>query len=94
MIESPLIQELRAEFRHDAQVESVLHLLQQRFGAVGPAIAAGLVQVKREEQLLRLLVDAANCASLQAFEERLHEELPAAPPPSTRGKRRARKTAE
>ena len=31
MIESPLIQELRAEFRHDAQVEMMLLQLQGRF---------------------------------------------------------------
>src|SRR5262249_15757745 len=94
MIESPLIQELRDEFRRDSKVEDILHLLQERFGPAGPAIAAGLAQVKTDTQLLRLLLDAAHCASVQKFEERLRAELPQPPAPSTRGKRRPRKSAE
>jgi len=91
MIESPLIQEIGAEFARGAYVKSILEFLQKRFSTVPPAIAAGLEQVKDEEKLFRLVGQAALCASLQAFEDVLHQELPAPPPPSTRGKRRSRK---
>lgn len=91
MIESPLIQEIGDEFARVRSVRITLHILQGRFGPVEPSITAGLEQVKEEEKLLRLALDAATCASLQHFEERLREELPVPPPASTRGKRRSRK---
>ena len=55
------------------------------------SIPAGLAQVKEEEKLTRLTTQVATCASLQAFEEALRQELPAPPPASTRGKKRSRK---
>jgi hypothetical protein len=91
MIESPLIQEIVSESERAGQVKGTIHLLEQKFGAVGPNISAGLAQLKDEEKILRLLLDAATCKSLQRFEERLREELPSPAPPSTRGKRRSRK---
>jgi hypothetical protein len=94
MIESPLIQEIGAEFERAGQVEVILHILQGRFGAVGPDITAGLAQVKEKEKIMPLSLHAAICSSLQAFEERLRQELPAPAPVSTRGKRRSRKAAE
>ena len=94
MIESPLIQELGAEFERAGHVKMVLHILEQRFGPAGPNITAGLAQTKEEEKLLRLSVHAGNCTSLEDFERHLREELPPPAPASTRGKRRPRKSSE
>jgi hypothetical protein len=90
MIESPLIQEIVAESARAGRVKTLLGVLEARFGSVTPAVTAGLEQVKEEEQLARLTPQAALCPSLQAFEDSLRREL-AAPPASTRGKRRSRK---
>jgi predicted transposase YdaD len=94
MMQSPLIQEIVSESERTGQVKAILHLLQKKFGPAGPSISAGLAQVKEEEKLLGLLVHATNCASLQDFDKRLREELSAAAPISTRGKRRPRKHSE
>ena len=91
MIESPLIQRIVSESALAGQVEMLVHILQGRFGSVGPAVTAGLAQVKEKEKIMRLSLHAATCLSLQHFEERLREELAAPAPPSTRGKRRPRK---
>jgi hypothetical protein len=91
MIESPLIQEIVSESARVTRVKDTLDILETRFKAVTPTITAGLEQVKEEEKLLRLMRQAVVCASLQAFEEALRQELPAMPPASTRGKRRSRK---
>jgi predicted transposase YdaD len=94
MIESPLIQEIVEESERAGRLKATRDVLETRFGAVTPAVTAGLEQVKEEERLVRLTRHAVTCASLQAFEERLREELPAPAPASTRGKRRVRKAAE
>jgi hypothetical protein len=92
MIESPLIQNLVEESMRTGQVKLIVGILQDKFGAVGPAIEAGLAQVKDGAKLMRLGVHAATCPSLQAFEGALREELPRQPPASTRGRRRPRKS--
>jgi hypothetical protein len=91
MIESPLIQEIVAESKLEERVGAILDVLRERFGAVTPAVTAGLEQVKEKEKLVRLTRHAVTCASLQQFEERLRAELPPPRPASTRGKRRSRK---
>src|SRR5207237_1092036 len=91
IIETPLIKEIGAEFARAASVKATLVVLEERFGAVPPAITAGMEQVKGEDKLLRLTRQAVGCASLQAFEVVLRWELPAPPPASTRGKRKPRK---
>jgi hypothetical protein len=94
MIESPLIQEIGAEFARAERVKTTLDFLEARFGSVGPTISAGLAQVKGQDKLVRLTRLAASCPNLQAFEDALRQELPAPPPTSTRGKRRSRKPPE
>jgi hypothetical protein len=94
MIESPLIREIVDESRREERTRSILAFLEERFGAVPPTITAGLEQVKEMDRLARLTRRAAVCASLQAFEDSLREELPKPPPPSTRGKRRPKKAGE
>jgi hypothetical protein len=94
MIESPLIQEIVEESKRTGQVKLIVGMLQTKFGPVGPTIESGLALVKEDEKILRLGIRAGDCASLQAFEDALREELPKPPPASTRGKRRTRKSAE
>jgi hypothetical protein len=91
MIESTLIQELLAESRVGERLTTILQVLRVRFGDVPPTVTAGLEQVKDYEKLVRLTDHASVCPSLQAFEERVREELPQPAPASTRGKRRPRK---
>jgi hypothetical protein len=91
MIESPLIDEIVAESRQAGRRIAVLRVLTARFGTVGPAVAAGLEQVKDNEKLDRLTDQAALCPTLDDFEASLRQELPAPPAASTRGKRRSRK---
>ncbi len=94
MIESPLIREIVEESRREEDVEVILHILKGKFGPVGPAIPAGLAQVKAKAKLMRLSLHAATCGSLKDFEQHLREELPPPAPASTRGKRRSRKASE
>ncbi len=94
LIESPLIREIVDESERTARVKSMLESLEERFGVVPPPITAGLEQVKEIDRLSRLNRRAAVCASLQAFEDSLLDELPKPPPASTRGKRRPKKSAE
>ena len=94
MIESTLIQEIIDETKQEERVQTTLDSLDERFGAVPPVIAAGLQQVKEMDRLARLSRRASVCASLQAFEDSLREELPKPPPASTRGKRRPKKAGE
>jgi hypothetical protein len=75
-------------------VKAIGAVLETRFQSVPAALTAGLEQVKDAAKLDRLTRQAVTCPSLQAFEEALRQELPAPPPPSTRGKRRSRKPAE
>jgi hypothetical protein len=94
MIESPLLQEIIAESQRSGRVKTLIDVLEDRFGSVTPTITAGLEQVKARERLRRLTTQVVLCKSLHAFEDALLEELPKPTPPSTRGKRRSRKTAE
>ena len=94
MIESPLIQEIADKSERTGRVQTMLQFLTRRFGVVTPTITAGLEQVKEMERLVRLTDQAADCASLQAFENSVREELPKPPPTSMRGKRRPKKSGE
>jgi hypothetical protein len=91
MLKSPLLQKIGADFERAGQVEALLRLLKERFGPVGPEIEAGLALLKEKEKILGLMLPAATCASLQAFADRLRQELTPPAPASTRGKRRLRK---
>jgi hypothetical protein len=91
--ESPLIQEIGEEFHRAGQVKFILYQLKERFGPVGPDIPAGLARLTEEKKLLRLSLHAMTCKTLQAFADRLREQLPPQAQASTRGKRRSRKSS-
>ncbi len=65
----PPIKELTAESARATHVKNILRVLSKRFGAAPPAVAAGLAQVKEEDQFERLLDLAVTCASLPHFED-------------------------
>jgi hypothetical protein len=86
MIESPLIQDIVEKARQTEWAENTARTLRVRFEQVTPTITAGLEQVKQRENRERLTDAAVTCASLEAFEAALRQELPKPPPASTRRK--------
>jgi hypothetical protein len=94
MIESPVLRRIVEESERKGLVKAILRFLETRFGSLTPMITAGLEQVKEEKKLVRLVDQAASCASLHAFEDAMRQELPTPPPASTRGNRRSRKPPE
>ncbi len=91
MIESPLIQSIVEEAERRGIVKLIVLTLEHRFGPAGLATEPCLAQVKDEEKLLRLNVQAVTCPNLEAYENALRKELSREPPASTRGRRRSRK---
>jgi hypothetical protein len=78
MIESPLIQELEAEFTQKATQkamhESILFFLEGRFGPVPEDIRAAVQHIQGQSALRAMTSLAARCADLDAF----RRELPSA----------------
>jgi predicted transposase YdaD len=81
MIESPLLDQLRAEFGAEARAEGraeghaqgrakdILLILRRRFGSVGDETEAALRSVRSDERLDDLLNRALDCDSLVAFDQ-------------------------
>ena len=67
MIESPLIQELEAEFTHKAKQESILLVLEGRFGPVPEDIRTAVQRVQDTPALRATTLLAARCPDLDAF---------------------------
>ena len=67
MIESPLITELLAK----RMQEAIVKLLKHRFGKVPPDVIAHLRSVVNEKKLDQLLLNANDCATIEAFREYL-----------------------
>lgn len=67
MIESPLLQKMRAETLHQA----ILDFLKGRFGSVPRDVTRHLRNVPDEKKLRQLSVFAGQCPDLQAFREAL-----------------------
>jgi hypothetical protein len=67
IIESPLIQELRARWRQ----QDILRFLTGRFGNVPPEIVTALQAITEEARLNDLVDWAARCPDLEAFRARL-----------------------
>jgi len=75
MIESPLIDELREEFREqfhaEARAGDILRLLVRRFGPMPGGVEREVHALRSDERLDDLLFAAAECPDLAAFEARL-----------------------
>jgi hypothetical protein len=69
MIESPLIQELEAEFTSKAMHESILLFLEGRFGPVPEDVRATVQRVQGKSALRALTSLAARCPDIDAFRQ-------------------------
>jgi hypothetical protein len=67
MIESPMLQKMRAETLHEA----ILDLLKDRFGTVSLDVTNRLREVLDEKKLRKLIKIGAKCADLKGFREAL-----------------------
>ena len=70
MIESPLLDELKAEWTIEARRRDILEILEGRFGAVAQALEAELKSVA-DNRLGDLLLLAATCRTLASFRKKL-----------------------
>ena len=77
MIESPLIQELEAEFTYKAKQESILVVLEARFGPVSENIRTAVQRVQDESALVALTQRAARCPDLDEFRRGLSADAKA-----------------
>jgi hypothetical protein len=75
MIESPVLQELIAEQRAEAKVqtqhEAILDVLEARFGPVPAEVRSSLMRVTGEQRLRELIRQAAQCPDLDTFRHHL-----------------------
>ncbi len=76
MIDSPLIRELMAENTQQIRREDIVQFLKGRFGTVPDALAARVKSVRKKKELDALILFAAQCPDLAAFEARLPVERP------------------
>jgi len=67
MIESPLVQQWKAETLHEA----ILDLLKDRFGTVPRDVTKQLREIVNERKLRRLNLRAAKCRDMESFREAL-----------------------
>jgi hypothetical protein len=79
MIESPLLQELKAEWTQEAKiegkieakVEDLMTFLVGRFGSKAKALETEIRTINDEARLQELVEQAATCRTLESFRERL-----------------------
>jgi hypothetical protein len=71
MIESPLIDELKAEWTRETLVKAVIDILAARFGAKAEALENKLKGIEEEARLKELVRDAATCRTISSFRKRL-----------------------
>ena len=63
MIESPLVQQWKAESLHEA----ILAVLKERFGAVPRDVTKALRCLHKEKKLIKLTVLASQCHDIEGF---------------------------
>ena len=71
MIESPVLQELKAEWTREAQHRMIVGVLVDRFGAVAEDVETELKAVNNETNLRELVKVAVTCPDLESFRARL-----------------------
>ena len=72
MIESPILQELKAEWTSDAKHQDLAMILDARFGAEAEQLSAELEAIADEARLNTLVRAAATCPDLDAFRSLLN----------------------
>ncbi|MGO8898547.1 MAG: hypothetical protein ACLQU5_09375 [Isosphaeraceae bacterium] len=71
MIESPVLQELKAEWTREDKRRTIVDFLVARFGPEAEEIATQLETIADEARLKELIKLAAYCADLQSFRKEL-----------------------
>jgi hypothetical protein len=71
MIESPVLQELKAEWTRETLIKAVIDVLVARFGAKAEALETELQAIGDEARLKALIKHAARCRSLSSFRKKL-----------------------
>ncbi len=65
----------REEARQEGAQETILNVLQRRFGTFPVALASALSQVRTSQELTDLTIFASTAPSLEAFLDKLHSGL-------------------
>jgi hypothetical protein len=71
MIESPLVEELKAEWTRETLIKAVIDLLVSRVGSKAEALETELRGIDDEARLRDLIKHAATCRTLSAFRKQL-----------------------
>ncbi len=71
MIESPLIDELKAEWTQETRIESLMTVLVGRFGSKAEALERELKAIGDERRLKELLKHAVTARTLSSFRKQL-----------------------
>lgn len=71
MIESPLLEEWRAQWTAEAKAGDIIRVLQARFGALSGNIESSLRAIQSEDRLNALIEIAAQCPDLESFRSQL-----------------------
>ncbi len=71
MIESPLFQELKAEWTQETTIRILMRVLVGRFGAKAKAIEPAIKAIDDEARLEELVEHAATCRTLGSFRKQL-----------------------
>ena len=71
MIESPVLQELKAEWTREDKRRTILDFLVERFGPEAEEIATQLETIADDTRLKKLIKLAALCTDLQSFRKEL-----------------------
>jgi hypothetical protein len=68
MIESALLKHFKKRFRVETTRDNILHILSARLGHVPEDVSARLRSIKSARKLQALLLQAAVCTDLDAFQ--------------------------
>ncbi len=71
MIESPVLQRFLAEEMSESMARLLVRVLESRFGALGSSLATAILAIQDPTRLNDLMVVAANCRDLDAFQAEL-----------------------
>jgi hypothetical protein len=71
MIESPLVDELKAEWTRETLLRAVIDILVARFGPKAEALETELKAIGHESRLKELVKHAATCRTLSSFRKQL-----------------------
>ena len=71
MIESPVLQELKAEWTRDGARRTIVHILVARFGPQAEEIATQIETIADDARITELVKLAALCSDLPSFRKEL-----------------------